>query len=69
MKSIKRAIRKWLDIGDSAYPPRFVAVTSWRDGILAVASNGDLYKLEYDYMGHVVTRLLLCNPVKDNSGV
>ena len=66
MKWMKRIIRNWLGVsGDAAYPHRFVSMMYWRDEILAVDGNGDIYQLiyrEYDLPPYV--QLMMKNPLE-----
>lgn len=66
MKSIKRFIRNWLGINqDSSYPHRIVSMVYWRDGIIAVDGNGDMYEMNpsFGYGDFPTIQLLQKNPL------
>jgi hypothetical protein len=65
MKGLKRIIRNWLGLnGDYSYPHRFIQLMSWRDQIIGVDGNGDLYTLTTDYSGEMITQLMMKNPLE-----
>lgn len=64
MASIKAAIRRWLGVtSDSYYPHRFVSMIHYRDSILAVDGNGDIYEMRMEWDGLPVVQLLSKNPI------
>jgi hypothetical protein len=66
MKTIKRWIRNWLGVnGDSSYPHRFVCLLNWRDIVIGVDGNGDMYELrQHSYDGEMVVQLMMKNPLE-----
>jgi hypothetical protein len=65
MNRLKRAIRNWLGINvDSSYPHRFVALTYWRDSLIGVDGNGDMYELRQDHLGQPTVELMMRNPLE-----
>lgn len=66
MKWLKRAIRNWLGVnGDYSYPHRIVAMVNWRDTIMAVDGNGDIYELRQTFTNSdPIIQLMMKNPLE-----
>jgi len=71
MAWLKRAIRNWLGVsGDSSYPHRIVAMCYFRDDLIVVDGNGDIYKMNADIydprIDGFVIELMQKNPLERN---
>lgn len=65
MNRLKKAWRiLWGEDLGVSHPYRFVSLTYFRDDILALSGNGDLYQIHFPYSGVPWVELVMTNPVR-----
>jgi hypothetical protein len=66
MNWLKRIIRNWLGINrDSSYPHRFVTLMYYRDDLVCVDGNDDIYRFRMNYDGNPeFVELVMRNPLE-----